>query len=157
MDLSACVSEEHGHEDGWVAYAENREGKLSYKKRGEKKRSFSSAHEGKENKVQGGRREGGESEWRRITGIVMIKSPCRIRASAHFLCVLVCFAPALLSAQRPLPPGLPCGWEAVWNDSQSVYSYRNVFTDEQTSREPPPLSSSSNACPSASPLGAYGM
>ena len=93
---------------------------------------------------------------KRITGILMVKSPCRRRASAHLLCVLVCFAPALLSAQRPFPPGLPCGWEAVWNDAQSVYSYRNVFTDEQTSREPSPLSSLSNACPSASPLGAYG-
>ena len=82
---------------------------------------------------------------------------------AMTLLMLVCGLAAAL-AQRPLPPALPCGWEAAWNETLHAYSYRNVFTDETASLPPTPGASSAAAgsrnergCPAAFALGPYGI
>jgi hypothetical protein len=73
--------------------------------------------------------------------------------------LLVCGL-AVALAQRPLPPALPCGWEATWNGTLHAYSYRNVFTDESTPIPPTPASFAARnelSCPAAFALGPYGI
>jgi hypothetical protein len=73
--------------------------------------------------------------------------------------LLVCGLAAAL-AQRPLPPALPCGWEAAWNGTLHAYSYRNVFTDKTIPIPPTPPSFAARnewSCPAAFALGTYGI